>query len=161
MSVFTDIAATYRGPGAVMRRLMSEGVREDRVLAFLMGGCALMFIAQWPRLAREAHLTGTDLQMSMGGALLGIVFMLPLIMYGLAALGQLAMRLLGRPVGGFNARLALFWTLLASAPLLLLHGLVAGFVGPGPALQLVGLAWLATFGWFWIASLRTAGQEAA
>ncbi|MEC7256397.1 MAG: YIP1 family protein, partial [Pseudomonadota bacterium] len=26
---------------------------------------------------------------------------------------------------------------------------VAGFIGPGPALQLVGLIWLAVFLWFW------------
>ena len=38
----------------------------------------------------------------------------------------------------------------------LLHGLVAGFIGPGPALQLVGALWLGVFLWFWISCLRLA-----
>ena len=158
MPVTTDIVATYRGPGAVMRRRLAEGAREDRALAFLMGACVTMFVAQWPALARESHLQGTDLQPAMGGALLGTVFILPLILYGVAALGQVVMRALGRPVGGYAARVALFWALLAASPLALLNGLVAGFIGPGPALTLVGAGWLAAFLWFWIASLRAAAQ---
>ena len=52
--------------------------------------------------------------------------------------------------------MALFWSLLASSPLMLLHGLMAGFSGPGPALNVVGVVWLAVFGWFWFTGLRLA-----
>ena len=45
MSALTDIAATYRGPGGVLRRLLARGQREDRALAILMAGCALVFVA--------------------------------------------------------------------------------------------------------------------
>ncbi|NKX72530.1 YIP1 family protein, partial [Rhodobacteraceae bacterium R_SAG3] len=55
MAVTTDITATYRGPRKVIARLLAMGPREDRLLAFVMGACVLMFIAQMPRLAREAH----------------------------------------------------------------------------------------------------------
>jgi hypothetical protein len=37
--------------------------------------------------------------------------------------------------------------------LILLHGLVAGFVGPGVELQAVGLLWLLVFLWFWMSGL--------
>ena len=50
----------------------------------------------------------------------------------------------------YGARLALFWALLASSPLILLHGLTAGFIGPGLELQIVGLLWCVIFFWFWI-----------
>ena len=36
MSVITDIAATYRGPRRVVRRIIAAGPREDRALAILM-----------------------------------------------------------------------------------------------------------------------------
>ena len=50
----------------------------------------------------------------------------------------------------YGARLALFWALLATTPLKLLEGLVAGFIGAGIELQIVGLLWLLVFAWFWL-----------
>ncbi len=156
MAVTRDITATYRGPGRVVRRLLEMGQREDRALAILMAGCVLVFIAQLPRLSREAHLTGQELNMLLGASLLAWVIIAPLLMYCIAALSHLVARLIGGKGGWYGARLALFWALLASGPVLLLHGLVAGFVGPGPARDGVGLLWLGVFLWFWIAGLRQA-----
>ncbi|MBC7180364.1 MAG: YIP1 family protein [Roseovarius sp.] len=56
---------------------------------------------------------------------------------------------------------ALFWAFLAASPLILLHGLVAGFVGPGPGLQAVGLLWLLVFLWFWVSGLIEAEWSGA
>ncbi|MFY9209908.1 MAG: YIP1 family protein [Aestuariivita sp.] len=160
MPVTSDITATYRGPGRVMRRLLAMGAREDRALAFLMGFCVIAFIAQLPRLSREAHLQGQDLSMMMAGALMGSVFILPLVLYLIAGISHLVRRALGRASTGYSARLALFWSLLASTPILLLYGLIGGFLGQGPALQLVGVIWIVMFLWFWIASLRATGEGA-
>lgn len=156
MPVTTDITATYRGPGRVMRRLLDMGQREDRALAFLMGACGLVFIAQLPRLSREAHLTGQELNMLLGGSLMAWIFIAPLFLYLLAGASHLLARVAGGRGSWYGARLALFWSLLASTPILLLHGLVAGFIGPGPAREGVGILWCAVFFWFWIATLRTA-----
>jgi len=156
MSIARNIAATYRGPGRVMSQLLSMGPREDRALAYLMGACALMFIAQLPRLSREAHLTGADLNMLMGGALMGLIFLAPLMFYAIAWLSHVIARVFGGKGTFYTARMALFWALLASTPVLLLHGLVAGFVGPGPQLQLVGLIWCGVFLWFWGSGLLRA-----
>lgn len=156
MPVTRDITATYRGPGRVMQRLLQMGQREDRALAILMAACVVVFIAQMPRLAREAHLSGQELNMLLGGTLLAWVIIAPLIFYLLAGLSHLIARLLGGKGDWFGARLALFWAMLASSPLILLHGLVAGFVGPGAGLDIVGLLWLLIFGWFWGAGLRQA-----
>lgn len=160
MPVTTDISATYRGPRRVMQRLLEMGQREDRALAFLMTACGIVFVAQLPRLAREAHLTGQELNMLLGGTLLAWVVIAPLIFYLLAGLSHVIARLLGGQGDWYGARLALFWSLLSSTPLLLLHGLVAGFVGPGPALQGVGILWLGVFMWFWISSLLQAERPA-
>ncbi|MEI4231490.1 YIP1 family protein [Roseovarius sp. D22-M7] len=156
MPVTRDIVATYRGPRRVVRRLLSMGVREDRALVILIGACILVFVAQWPRLAREAHLSGDALNPLLGAALLAWLFIAPLLLYALALLSHGIARLTGGRGSAYGARLALFWAFLAASPLILLHGLVAGFVGPGPGLQLVGLIWCGVFGWFWLSGLYEA-----
>ncbi|MEB3419381.1 YIP1 family protein [Salipiger marinus] len=159
MSLSREIVATYRGPGAVMRRLLAQGPREDRALMFILAACALFFVAQLPAQARQAHLDGVDPNPLMGGALLGWLVLAPLLFYGLAALSHLIARVFGGRGTGYGARLALFWSLLAASPLLLLNGLVAGFMGPGPQLMLVGLLWFVIFLWFWLRSLTVAERE--
>lgn len=156
MPVTTDIIATYRKPRQVMARLLAMGPREDRALAILMGGCVLVFTSQMPKLAREAHVTGQDLNMLLGGALFGWIFIAPLILYTVSWLTHLFIRLLSGKGDSYGARLALFWALLAASPLMLLNGLTAGFIGPSPALNLVGGIWLLVFLWFWISGLLQA-----
>lgn len=156
MPVTTDITATYVRPARVMQRLLAMGQREDRALIFLMAACVIVFIAQMPRLSREAHLTGQDLNMLLGGALLGWLFLAPLFFYALAGLSHVIAKLMGGQGDWYGARLALFWAILASTPMILLHGLVAGFIGQGPQLQAVGFVWLVLFLWFWISGLRQA-----
>ncbi|SFE12739.1 YIP1 family protein [Roseivivax sediminis] len=160
MAVTTDIVATYRGPGAVMRHLLAMGRREDRALAMAMGACALTFLSSWPRLAREAHLQELPLDAQLGGALMAWIFIAPLGLYAVAALSHLVAKVLGGKGDWYGARLALFWSFLASTPLILLNGLVAGLIGPGPALSLVGLVWCAVFAWFWLRSLMVAEEGA-
>lgn len=156
MPVAADIVATYRGPRRVMRRLLSLGTREDRALAVLMAGCVVVFIGQWPRLAREAHLTGQELNPLLGGALMAWIFIAPLLLYALALVSNLIAKLMGGRGTGYGARMALFWSFLAASPLILLHGLVSGFIGSGIELQIVGAIWLLVFGWFWTMNLREA-----
>lgn len=161
MAISTDIVATYRGPRRAFAMILGRGVAEPRALAFLMAGCVLAFISQWPKLSRDAHINGTDLNADMGGALLAWVFIAPLLLYFIAFLIDLAARALRFAGNPFGARIALFWSLLAATPLMLLNGLVAGFIGNGPALQIVGFAWFAVFMWFWISGLRAAYAEPA
>ncbi len=161
MSVANDIVATYRGPGRVMARILERGQREDRALVFLMCACALMFVAQLPRLARQAHLEGGDLNMMMGGALMGWIFIAPLFFYVIAAGSHLIARLLGGQGNAWSSRVALFWALLSASPVFLLLGLILGFIGPGPQATLVGCLWLGAFLWFWIGGALRAAKGAS
>ncbi|MGP1355828.1 YIP1 family protein [Roseicyclus sp.] len=153
MSVSRDIVATWRRPREVMRRLLAQGRREDRALAFLIGACFLIFVAQWPRISREAYFAAegdAPLQARLAITFFAMLMIWPLMAYALGALTHLVARLVGGRGTWYSARLALFWALLASTPAWLLHGLVAGFIGPGPAQNLVGalllLAFLAIWG---------------
>ncbi|MCF3594230.1 YIP1 family protein [Rhodobacteraceae bacterium LMO-12] len=153
MSAVSDIVATYGGPRRVVRRILQAGVREERALVILMAGCVVVFVAQWPRLARQAHEHGQELNPLLGGALFAWLFVMPLVLYTLALISHWVLRILGGKGQPFGARIALFWALLASGPIMLLWGLTAGFVGPGSALTLVGVIWIAVFLWVWFSGL--------
>jgi hypothetical protein len=165
MSVTTDILQSWVHPRLVFRRRLGDGPREDRALAVLMVACGLIFVARWPGLAREAQLStgqpdAPGLQTLLGINLFALLFMAPVIFYALAGLAHLAARALGGQGSGFSSRMALFWALLAVAPLMLLQGLVAGFIGQGAALTLtgalVGLGFLA----LWLVFLHEAHRKA-
>lgn len=160
MPVTRDIVATYRGPRAVVRRLLAVGRREDRALAILMGGCLVAYVSQWPVYARQAHLDPElTLNDQMAGGLYACILVLPLLAYLIAALSHGVARLFGGQGSFYGARVALFWAFLAATPLMLLNGLVGGFVGPGPALTLVGLLWSGVFLWFWGSGLWVAEHD--
>ena len=110
----------------------------------------LVFIAQWPKLARDAFVNNVDLNFLLGANLMALVVIAPLLLYVIATLARGVGFVFGGQGTAYGARLALFWALLASTPLILLHGLTAGFVGPGPELKVVGVIWLGVFFWFWI-----------
>ena len=154
MSVTRDILLSHIKPRMVMARLRSMGLREDRALAMLMGGCIVLFMSQWPFRARQAHIEGGTLTDMIQNDLVGIIFVLPLIAYGLAAMLRIISRLFGAKADYYSARLALFWTLLATSPLAILSGLVKAFIGPGIQNNIVGFLYIAFFLWILINSLR-------
>lgn len=162
MPATQDIVATWTRPRRVYRRLLAGPAEEGRVLAWLMAGLLLLFVARLPELSRQAYLSDGELPFA-GLALatgLGTLIFAPLLFFALAALGQLAARAFGPPVTGWQARVALFWGLLAVSPAMLLRGLVAAFIGPGPALAGVSALTGVAFVLFWVAGLWEAGARA-
>lgn len=161
MSVSSDMIAMWHKPMAVLRRQFAAGQREDRAIALLMGANLLVFVGQLPRLQREAIMSGNDelfLQQATY-TFAGWMMIAPLLMYGLAALTYLLMKLIRAQVSPYGSRLALFWAHLCAAPVLMLYGLSMGFVGPTAAVTVVGVLWVASFLIFWTLGLRVAGQE--
>ncbi len=163
MPVTNDIVRTWRRPRAVIRDLLDQGRREDRVIMYLMVSCLLIFVAQWPRLRRVSEGFETspwppevNFEGMMTYTFFSAVIVLPLVMYGVAALSHLIAKLFGGKGSGFGARLALFWTLLATSPLVLLYGLVRGLIGPGTQAGLVGAIGAVVFLFIWVQSLREA-----
>jgi len=156
MSVTTDIVQMYRRPRAVITRLLSMGQREDRALAILMGACLVVFFAQLPRLARGNHIEGGSLQQAMAYEFMSWMMLWPLIFYAIAALAHLIAKVFRGQGAWYQARITLFWALLAATPLMILNGLVAGFIGPSPALNLTGTLWFVAFLLFWALGMKMA-----
>ena len=156
MTVSTDMVATWRSPRAALRRHLARGVSEPFAFTLLLVFLVLAFVGQWPVAAREAFLANEP---SAAPRILARAFAvlatIPL-WYGLAALSRLVARALGGRGSWYAARIALFWALATVGPLMLLQGLVAGMVGPGPGLYavttLVGVAFL----WLWLTMLHEA-----
>ena len=154
MSLTRDIVATYKGPASVLRGFFAQGRQEVRALVFLLLGCLLIFVAQAPFQAREAQLDpDVPLEARLYWSAFLWIFIMPLLLYAFTALIWLLARLARRRLSGYAIRLSLFWAILASSPVLLLMGLVAGLIGPGIQLQAVALIALCVFGWFWITGL--------
>lgn len=166
MAVSTDIFRSWRQPRTVIRGILAQGQREDRAIMLVMAACLLIFVAQWPRLARLAQ--GFDLppgaevpELSrlVAYEMLSWLVIWPLILYGIAAVTRLIAALMRGRGTHYGARVALFWALLASAPVLLLHGLTMGLIGAGPATTLVGAIWVALFVWVWSQGLWVSERE--
>ena len=120
-------------------------------LVVLMLAMLIFLVAQAPANARLAQLDpSVPFQARMGGALLAVMFIMPILAYAVASLVTILFRLTPWHLTQEDSRLALFWALLAVAPAMLLAGLVAGLVGPGPALTLVqaicGIGFLTIWG---------------
>ncbi len=150
MGVVPDIVQSWRNPRGLILGLL-PGASEPGALARLMGACGLIFVSEWPLLARQAHLDPTvPLNARIGGGIMGVLFILPLVMYLLAGLSHLIARAGGGRGTGLGARLALFQALLSAAPLFLLNGLVRGLAEPGPGTLAIGLVSLVGFLWIWL-----------
>ena len=167
MPLSSDILRTWRGPRRVVRDLMDPGPREDRLVFLVMLGCFLMFVAQLPLQARLSFLSREGggeplaLDMLVGTAFFGWLMIMPLVLYLVAGLSVVVLRLLRRRVSGHDARLALFWAVLAAAPAALLAGLANGLIGPGRGTTLAGVIWVGAVVVFWVQGLREAATAGA
>ena len=127
------VLQSWVAPRRVVRGLsaMPEGTK----LAVLMAAMLVFLIAQAPANARLAQIDpAVPFQARMGGAMLAVMFMMPVLAYAMAAVAAGLSRLTPWRLTPEDSRLALFWALLAVAPAMLMAGLVAGLVGQGPGL---------------------------
>jgi len=160
MPVSQDIVGTYRGPRRVVRSLLDMGQREDRAIAWLMIGCFIFFLARLPGLQRFAVLEGSDFQRDAIYAFFALMMIAPLLFYAVAGIAYLVMRVAGRSISPFGARVAIFWGWLASTPLALFYGLLAGLNGlEHQGTVAVGFVWTLVLAWFWVAGLFEAAKE--
>ncbi|RNF36250.1 hypothetical protein [Paracoccus methylarcula] len=143
------ILQSWWAPRRVVRGLAAMPERVKLVV--LMAAMLIFLIAQTPMHARAAALDpSVPFEARMGGSLLAVMFLMPLIAYAVAGLLSLLSRLTPWRLTHEDSRLALFWALLAAAPAVLLAGLVAGLIGPGSALSLAqalsGIGFLVIWG---------------
>ena len=156
MSASTELVATWTAPRAALRRHLARGVSEPFAFSLLLIFLILAFVGQWPVAARDAHFAGdASSAPRIFAKALAVLATIPL-WYGLAAVSRLVARALGGQGSWYSARIALFWALATVGPLMLLQGLVAGMIGPGPALVAVSTVTGIAFLWLWLTMLHEA-----
>lgn len=154
MSITSDILHSWRAPRVVFRRHLARGTSEAFAFAILFTFLLLAFVAQWPRAARIAFENdATPLSPQLLALALGILATIP-FWYGLAALSRVVIGFFGGKVTWYGARLALFWSLAAVTPLVLLYGVLVGLIGLTWGVKLIGFAAMSGFCVFWFVALR-------
>ncbi|RJL03397.1 hypothetical protein D3P06_10290 [Paracoccus aestuarii] len=153
------VLESWWAPRRVVRGL--SGMPDRVMLVVLLLAMLITLIAQAPGHARAAELDPSiPLNARIGGAVMGTMFMMPLLAYGVAALVGALSRLTPWRLTGRASRLALFWALLAAAPAVLLAGLVAGLIGPSPALTLTRAIAGLGFLFIWAAGIAALARRA-
>ena len=148
MSVVSNVLYTYRSPSKAFERMYARPDSEATSLGYLMGACFLTYVAQWPYLARQAHLEEFNLQTSLAASLLAWLLIAPLLLYTLAIVLYFFHKFFKGSKSSAQIRVGLFWSFLAATPLMMLFGLVKGFLGHGTAESIVGFFWFVAFSYF-------------
>ena len=145
MSVVINISKTYYKPTQTYSKLFAAGASEKENLAYLVGGCVISFVAQWPAQSRQAFINQQPVDELMGAILLSNLFLLPLIFYLVSAIILIFAKIFKSNILGADLRLIIFWSYLASTPILLLVGLIQGFFGKNYQYYTVAGLWLFVF----------------
>lgn len=156
-----------------MRRLIAGNRGNDRPEArgfiYMLVGLLIIFLSQIPDLTGvgiappelSEQVLGEDgpapLDATLAITMFGWLFVWPLILYGIGGLSHLLARLMGGLGRGVDARLALFWAVLAVSPLFLLRGM-ASVSQSVPMVTVINYAIAAAFFWIWLAGLYEAEQ---
>ena len=176
MAVTTQILRSYIRPRAVMRGLIAVNRGSDRPEAqgfiYLLVGLVIFFVGQIPDLSGTGlhpvsiapDLAGEDgqapVEAVMAITLFTSIFVWPLLLYLLGWLSHLVARVVGGQGRGADARLALFWAVLAISPLFLLRGL--GSAAQSQAMVTgANYAIAAGFLWIWLSGLYEAERPGA
>ena len=145
MSVVINISKTYFKPSQTFSKLFAAGASEKENLAYLVGGCVISFVAQWPAQSRQAFINQQPVDELMGAILLSNLFLLPLIFYLVSAIIFIFAKTFKSNILGAELRLIIFWSYLASTPILLFVGLVEGFFGKNYHYYIIAGLWLSVF----------------
>jgi hypothetical protein len=139
-----------------MRRHLQRAPSEPFAFSLLVTFLALIFVSLWPIMSRQTVLQPqVPMVQRMVAAGLGLLASIP-AWYLLAAISHWIFKTLGGKGTHLGARLALFAALVSIAPGMLLHGLVAGMIGPGAQSDLVGAIVGIGFLWIWLSMLTEA-----
>lgn len=152
------IMQSWWAPRRVVRGL--AGMPESAKLMMLMIALVIHLIAQAPGNARAAQLDpSVPLDARMGGSLLAVMFLMPLVAYAVAAIVALLSRLTPWRLSQEDSRLTLFWALMAVTPAVLLSGLVKGFIGSGVEYMATQVLSGAGFIWIWGAGISALARR--
>ncbi len=154
MSLVDDIFGAYRRPRPVLlSHLHSLGEGRILIFAFLFG--FFTFLSRLPELSLAAPETQSGYTFANQAfiAFAGAVFWIPVVLYLIAALAHIMVKLVGGRASWQQARLALVWSAMVTSPLVLIGGVLKVFA-PSQVFLVVSVATGVVFLWQWVVCLR-------
>lgn len=120
-----DIIGAYGGLRASMRNQIERGNDEPRMMAYLAFGCFTIFLSFLPRLL-ATDLSGTGQSIAAGIIVwfFAVMFFVPLILYGIAAISHMISKAFGATGPYQNARHALAWASVVLSPVLIFKAML-------------------------------------
>ena len=135
-----------------MKRYLEDGIREEQTLFFAILFGLLSFLSLLPALAKHAFLTNESLSALAAAQFISSVFMMPLLMYGIAAVSHLILKYFGGQGDYIGARRALFWAALVTTPAILLTSVAEAYFSEISTILSVITAMI--FVWQWVSNLK-------
>lgn len=152
MNLVRDILSAYRSPRKAIRQQLDAGVREEQSLLYVMLFGLMNFVSHLPNLAKQAQMTQHSLASLSAAQFVSSVFMMPLVLYLIAAVAHALMRAFKGKATYGQARRVLFWAALVTVPFILILGLVSAFASIKVTLA-VSVVTLLVFSWQWASGL--------
>ena len=135
-----------------MKRYIEDGIREEQTLFFAILFGLLSFLSLLPALAKHAFLTNESLSALAAAQFISSVFMMPLLMYGIAAVSHLILKYFGGQGDYIGARRALFWAALVTTPAILLTSIAEAYFSEISTILSVITTMI--FVWQWVSNLK-------
>ena len=135
-----------------MKRYLDNGIREEQTLFFAILFGLLSFLSLLPALAKHAFLTNESLSALAAAQFISSVFMMPLLMYGIAAVSHLILKYFGGQGDYIGARRALFWAALVTTPAILLTSIAEAYFSEISTILSVITTMI--FVWQWVSNLK-------
>ena len=135
-----------------MKRHLDNGIREEQILFFAILFGLLSFLSLLPALAKHAFLTNESLSALAAAQFISSVFMMPLLMYGIAAVSHLILKYFGGQGDYIGARRALFWAALVTTPAILLTSIAEAYFSEISTILSVITTMI--FVWQWVSNLK-------
>ena len=105
-------------------------------------------------MTRVTYLSIAVLGGLLSGSLFGLLFLAPLIFYGVSVVFWVCVRVFRADISGLGVRVALFWSLLAASPAWMAYGFFSGLLGETTAVEVIGFLALAAFIGIFAGSMR-------
>ena len=135
-----------------MKRYLEDGIREEQTLFFAILFGLLSFLSLLPALAKHAFLTNESLSALAAAQFISSVFMMPLLMYGIAAVSHLILKYFGGQGDYIGARRALFWAALVTTPAIFLTSIAEAYFSEISTILSVITTMI--FIWQWVSNLK-------
>jgi len=135
-----------------MKRYLEDGIREEQTLFFAILFGLLSFLSLLPALAKHAFLTNESLSALAAAQFISSVFMMPLLMYGIAAVSHLILKYFGGQGDYIGARRALFWAALVTTPAILLTSIAEAYFSEISTILSVITTMISV--WQWVSNLK-------